>query len=64
MISTNIIVKKISDQINVIGNEMSVYISRFANVWSQIKHICVLFKPVEVVGRGSETQLQNLNVLS
>ena len=34
---------------------MSVYISKIANVWSQIKHN---FQPLKVVGRGSETQLQ------
>ena len=34
---------------------MSVSTSRFANVWSQIKKH---FDPLEVVGRGSETQLQ------
>ena len=35
-------------------------------VWSQIKHMCN-FDPLEVVGRGSETQLQvgeNLNQIS
>ena len=35
--------------------EMSAYTPRFANVWSQIMTI---FHPLEVVCRGSETQLQ------
>ena len=48
-----------------IGNEMSFQTSRFANVRSQIKQIIMgNCHPLEVVGRGSETQLQvdeNLN---
>ena len=45
---------------------MRVSTSRFANVWSQIKQIKNNFHPLDVVGRGSETQLQvgeNLNDL-
>ena len=34
---------------------MSVETKRFANVWSQIMST---FQSLEVVGRGSETQLQ------
>ena len=36
----------------------------FANVWLPIKQLNINFCPLEVVGRGSETQLQvgeNLN---
>ena len=49
------------------GRKMCVYTSRFANICAQIKHIYIYisnFQPLEVVGRGSETQLQvgeNLN---
>ena len=32
--------------------------AKFENVWSQIKQKGVIFQPLEVVGRGSETQLQ------
>ena len=31
------------DQITLIDGEMSVQTSRFANVWSEIKEICVIF---------------------
>ena len=46
---------------------MSVSTSRFANVWSQIKITMSNFHPLEVVGRGSETQLpvdENLNEIT
>ena len=43
-------------KITVIGNEMGLLKSRFANVWSQ-QHGSN-FYPLEVVGRGSETQPQ------
>ena len=33
----------LANLITVIGNEMSVYSSRFANVWSHIKKIGVIF---------------------
>ena len=36
---------------------MCVVTSRFANVWSQIKKNMSNFDPLEVVSRGSETQL-------
>ena len=36
---------------------MGVQTARFANDWLQIKHMSN-FHPLEVVGRGSETQLQ------
>ena len=51
--------------ITVIGNEISVQTSRFTNARSQIEHVSN-FHPLEVVGRGSETQLQvgeNLNAI-
>ena len=41
-LSTTIVVKNLfylAVKIAVIGNEMSVETSKFANVWSQIKHI-------------------------
>ena len=51
-----------ADQIIDIGNEMSVQASIFANVWSQIKqNIMRIFHPLEVVGRGCESQLQVVN---
>ena len=38
---------------------MSVLTSSFANVWYQNKHNYMSnFRPLEVVGRDSETQLQ------
>ena len=37
---------------------MCVQILSLANVWSKIKQIWVIFTHLEVVGRGSETQLQ------
>ena len=37
---------------------MYVQTSRFANVWSQIKQIRVIFSHLNVVSRGSDTQLQ------
>ena len=37
---------------------MCVYTSTFANVWSQIIGNMTNFCPLEVVGRGSEAQLQ------
>ena len=37
---------------------MSVQTARFLNGWSQIKHIRTNYHPLEVVGHGSETQLQ------
>ena len=43
---------------------MSVEASGLVIFWSQIKHIYEYFYPLEVVGRGSETQLEvgeNLN---
>ena len=47
---------------------MSVSTSRFANVWSQAYQILSSnFHSPEVVGRGSETQIQvgeNLNYLN
>ena len=58
----------IADQITVIRNKMSVLASRFANVWFQIKQIIMSnYHTLEVLGRGSETQLQvskNLNYLN
>ena len=36
---------------------MCVLTSRFANVWSQLKQMSN-FHPLEVVGRGSGTQLE------
>ena len=42
----------------VIGNEMSVETSMFANVCSRIEQNMNNFHPLEVVGRGSKTQLQ------
>ena len=48
-----------------IANEICVQTSIFANVWSQINKINMSnFHPLEVVCRGSETQVQvgeNLN---
>ena len=43
---------------NITGNEKSVWTSKFANFPAQIKQIWVIFQPLEVVGCGSETQLQ------
>ena len=47
---------------------MSVQTSIFANAWFQIKHLYNSnFHPFEVVGRGSERQLQvgkNLNYVT
>ena len=48
----------LSHQITVIGNEMCVQRPLFANVWSQIEQIQVIFTHLEVVNRGSEAQLQ------
>ena len=36
----------------------SLKLNKFENVWSQIKKNVINFHPLEVVGRGSETQLQ------
>ena len=47
----------LADSITVSGNEMSVHKSGFANAWFQIRQISY-FRPLEVGGRGSETQLQ------
>ena len=38
----------LTDQITVIGNEMSVYTSRFANVLCQIKQISVIFSHLKL----------------
>ena len=46
---------------------MCVSTSRFANTLAQIKQKMSNFQPLEVVGRGSEAQLQvggNLNKLT
>ena len=49
----------LADQMTIIGNEMRVQTSRLTNVWSQIKQLQVSnFHPLEIVGRGSETQFQ------
>ena len=34
------------------------WVFKHENVWSKIKQIMSKFRPLEVVGRGSETQLQ------
>ena len=46
---------------------MGVLTSRFANVWCQMDTNMSNFHPLEVVCRGSETQLQvgeNLNMIT
>ena len=44
---------------SLVRNEMSVLTSRLQNVWSQIKQIYMSnLYPLEVVGRGNQTQLQ------
>ena len=45
-------------KITVSGNEICVRTQTFANVWSQIRQNMSDFQPLEVVGRGNETQLQ------
>ena len=57
----------IADKTPVIASDITIWTAKFANVWCHIRHIMSNCHLLEVVGRGSHTQLQvgeNSNNLS